>query len=208
MENKQIYEPVMDCVLFKGVQPQQIETLLEYFSKKETFCKGEIIYSPQSFQKSLGIISRGIAIVEKENGVILNRLTAGECFGAAALFLQQERYVTIVRAKTDCEILFLSAEAMQDIIEQSPKIALNYIHFLSGRIQFLNHRIDSFTASSAEDSLLAYLQQQPNQCSDGVPMSKLAEILNLGRTSLYRAADHLETCGKIKKEGKRIELIE
>ena len=55
--------------------------------------------------------------------------------------------------------------------------------------------------------LLSYLEQQPNRCSDGTAMAKLAETLNIGRTSLYRAVGQLEKQGKIKKEGKRLTLL-
>lgn len=144
----------------------------------------------------------------KGNGVLLNELDAGRCFGAAALFVTQERYVTTVRAKTACQLLFLSMEAMQEMMMQYPQIALNYIRFLSGRIQFLNRRIDSFIAPSAEESLLSYLRQQPEGISRDLPISRLAELLNLGRTSIYRAAEHLEQQGMIRREGRCIQLTE
>ena len=38
-------------------------------------------------------------------------------------------------------------------------------------------------------------------------MVKLSEMLNIGRTSLYRAVEQLEQCGKIKREGKTIQLM-
>lgn len=205
-----------DCVLFEGLAPQEVCALLEEQQKAglgqrvqlKDFAKGQTIYTPEHYRRSLGIISRGIVVVEKENGVLLNELGAGRCFGAAALFVTQERYVTTVRAKTACQVLFLSMEAMQEIMVQYPQIALNYIRFLSGRIQFLNRRIDSFIAPSAEGSLLSYLRQQPDGTSRELPMSRLAELLNLGRTSLYRAVEHLEQQGMIRREGKWIRLTE
>lgn len=197
----------MDCVLFRGIPEREIRLLLRALAKEKRFAKGEIIYSPQDFKRSLGIICKGSVIAQKENGVILNRMDAGDCFGAAALFSQGEEYVTTVLAQQDCRILFLSDCAVQKIVEQSPKIAINYIRFLSDRIRFLNQRIDSFTADDAQQALLSYLEQQPNRCSDGIAMAKLAEALNMGRTSLYRAVGELEKQGRIKKEGKKITLL-
>lgn len=197
----------MDCVLFRGIPEREIRLLLRALAKEKRFAKGEIIYSPQDFKRSLGIICKGSVVAQKENGVILNRMGAGDCFGAAALFSQGEEYVTTVLAQQDCRILFLSDCAVQKIVEQSPKIAINYIRFLSDRIRFLNQRIDSFTADDAQQALLSYLEQQPNRCSDGIAMAKLAEALNMGRTSLYRAVGELEKQGRIKKEGKKITLL-
>ena len=184
-----------------------IVQLLQTYAQLQTFEKGQIIYSPGHYQHSLGIIVRGRAVVEKECGVLLNDLGAGQCFGAAALFVPQDQYVTTVRAKTGCSILFLSMEQMRQILLQNPTIAFNYIRFLSGRIQFLNRKIDSFTAPGAQQALLSYLRQQPGGKSVGLSMVKLSEMLNIGRTSLYRAVEQLEQCGKIKREGKIIQLM-
>lgn len=205
---KQMEQLAEHCVLFADIPQEKAAELLKTNAQEHSFAKGEEIYSPKHYQKSLGIIAKGKAVVEKENGVLLNQLSVGECFGAAALFVPQEQYVTIVRAKTACQVLFLSMESMQQMMMENPQIAFNYIRFLSGRIQFLNRKIDSFTASSAQETLLSYLRQQPQGISDGVPMAKLAELLNIGRTSLYRAVEDLQSQGKIKREGKRIELTD
>lgn len=198
----------IDCMLFEGIEQAQAMQLLQTYAQLQTFEKGQIIYSPQHYQHSLGIIVQGRAVVvEKECGVLLNDLGAGQCFGAAALFVPQDQYVTTVRAKTGCSILFLSMEQMRQILMQNPAIAFNYIRFLSGRIQFLNRKIDSFTAPGAQQALLSYLRQQPGGKSVGLSMVKLSEMLNIGRTSLYRAVEQLEQCGKIKREGKTIQLM-
>lgn len=194
------------CVLFAGLSIQQAEQILYSQAQLRRFLRGEVIYSPEYYQHALGIVARGVAIVEKENGVLLNRLEAGSCFGAAALFAAEERYVTTIRAKSECTVLFLPVASMERILLEHPQIALNYIRFLSGRIQFLNRRIDSFVAPSVEETLLSYLRQQPQGQLSGVPMAKLAEILNVGRTSLYRAVQHLEQNNMIVKEGKTIRL--
>lgn len=75
-------------------------------------------------------------MVEKEGGVLLNELSSGCCFGAAALFTEQERYVTTVWAKTACEVCFLSMEAMEQIMQDDAKIALNYIRFCRAESSF------------------------------------------------------------------------
>ena len=199
----QACQKAIGCMLFEGVEQAQTLHLLQTYAQLQTFEKGQIIYSPGHYQHSLGIIVRGRAVVKKECGV----LGAGQCFGAAALFVPQDQYVTTVRAKTSCSILFLSMEQMRQILLQNPTIAFNYIRFLSGRIQFLNRKIDSFTAPGAQQALLSYLRQQPGGKSVGLSMVKLSEMLNNGRTSLYRAVEQLEQCGKIKREGKTIQLM-
>lgn len=91
---------IQNCMLFEGIEPEKSEQLLKEKAQCRTFQKGECIYTPEHFEKSLGILIKGRAVVEKEGGVLLNELSSGCCFGAAALFTEQERYVTTVWAKT------------------------------------------------------------------------------------------------------------
>jgi len=137
-ESKAEFQKALDCMLFEGVDSCWAELFLQQNGQSRCFAKGEEIYSPAHYSKSLGILLRGKAVVERDQ-VLLNQLSAGECFGVAALFVQREQYVTTVRARTDCKVLFLSLEAMQRLLE-NPQVSLNYIRFLSDRIQFLNRR--------------------------------------------------------------------
>ena len=189
-ESKAEFQKALDCMLFEGVDSCWAELFLQQNGQSRCFAKGEEIYSPAHYSKSLGILLRGKAVVERDQ-VLLNQLSAGECFGVAALFVQREQYVTTVRARTE-----------------NPQVSLNYIRFLSDRIQFLNRRIASFTAPNAEQTLLSFLRQQPQQRCEGVSMVKLSEVLNIGRTSLYRVVQQLEQNGVIKREGRVIQLME
>ena len=192
-ESKAEFQKALDCMLFEGVDSCWAELFLQQNGQSRCFAKGEEIYSPAHYSKSLGILLRGKAVVERDQ-VLLNQLSAGECFGVAALFVQREQYVTTVRARTDCKVLFLSLEAMQRLLE-NPQVSLNYIRFLSDRI-------------NAEQTLLSFLRQQPQQRCEGVSMVKLSEVLNIGRTSLYRVVQQLEQNGVIKREGRVIQLME
>ena len=202
---EQIKKTMNRCKLFAGIDLDEVEALLDRIELGR-FAKGQVIYSPQNYLHSLGILVRGKAKAEKGKGVLLNEFQEGDCFGVCALFSDKKEYAATITAKTDCEVWFISAEQMQELLLTCPQLALNYIKFLSDRIRFLNLRIDSFTASRAEEALLCYLRQRPDGRSEDVPMSKIAEGLNIGRTSLYRAVEHLESCGMIRKQGRVIEL--
>ena len=196
---------ISQCILFQGIDPDEVEALLDQIQTEE-FTRGQVIYSPKNYQESLGIMLRGKAKAQKGKGVLLNEFREGDCFGVCALFSGKKEYVSTITAKTDCEVWFISAVQMQGLLAACSQLALNYIRFLSDRIRFLNLRIDGFTASGSEEALLCYLRQRPNGRSEDVPMSKIAEGLNIGRTSLYRAVEHLESCGMIRKQGRVIEL--
>lgn len=68
----------------------------------------------------------------------MNRLGAGQIFGAAALFGETDAYVTEIEALRATRLLFISQARMSDYIARYPVVAENYIRFLSDRIRFLN----------------------------------------------------------------------
>ena len=74
----QACQKAIGCMLFEGVEQAQTLHLLQTYAQLQTFEKGQIIYSPGHYQHSLGIIVRGRAVVEKECGVLLNDLGAGQ----------------------------------------------------------------------------------------------------------------------------------
>ena len=148
--------------------------------------------------------------MQKESGALLNLLQSGSCFGVAALFAPAEEYVTTITARKACKAAFISGETLAELFRQYPDMAMAYITFLSGRIQFLNQKIDSFAASSAEDAVYRWLlahQDEAGRVKVGGGFARLARELNIGRASLYRSLTQLEQAGRIVKHGAEIELL-
>lgn len=197
--------------IFQSIALPQLRELLEQEVKLCSFCKEEIIYSPDQFEESIGLFLKGYAVAEKNGSVILNTFEPGSCFGVATLFSHSKRYVTTIRAKSDCVVAFLSGDSMTRLFREEPQISLNYISFLASRIHFLNRKIDQFTAVSAEEKLALWLLEQAehgNPFRMPVSYAKLADMLALGRSSLYRAFDTFEEEGVLKKDGKQLEILD
>ena len=89
-------------------------------------------------------------------------------------------------------------------------LAMRYIDFLSDRIRFLNRRIATLTAGSAERRLAAWLDTVMPDSTDRIvlpfPVNRLADTLGLGRASLYRAFDDLTASGYLTRDGKTVIL--
>lgn len=170
--------------------------------------KGQIIYDPHDFSRSLAVILSGRVQVSKE-GYVVSILEQGEVFGAAALFNDREAYATTLTARTMCRMVFFSQELMEGLMARHTDMAAAYIRYLSGRIRFLEGKLDSLLAPSAERKLGQYLlsHRQGASVMLDCPMSGLARRLDLGRTSLYRAFDALCSAGAIEKDGKTIHIL-
>lgn len=196
------------CALFGLLKKQELQWLEEQ-AQRISFDSGEIIYRGRNFQHCLGVVLEGEVIVDKEDGPPLNLLHAGQCFGAAALFAPLEEYVTTVKAHTPCRIAFLSDTVLEELFLRCPQAAMQYIRFLSGRIQFLNRKIDSFTQPSVQQTLQQWLLHHCGE--DGTVhiqggYAQLARVLNVSRASLYRCLGQLEQEGFLHKQRDLIQL--
>lgn len=198
--------------VFQNIPSEILYPLLNREAQLRSFHRDEIIFSPNHFEESIGLFLGGKAVAEKSGGsVILNTFHPGSCFGVATLFCHSKRYVTTVRATSDCLVAFFSGDAMMRLFAEEPRISLNYIAFLASRIHFLNRKIDKFTAESAEEKLVLWLLEQAEQSNPiqmNISYAKLAEVLDLGRSSLYRAMDALEADGILKKEKKLLTILD
>lgn len=176
-------------------------------SEKVSALRGETIYTPRRFRRCLGVLLSGQVRVSKE-ALAISVLGAGDVFGAAALFTDNEGYATTLTALSDCALVLLPQQAVSVLLRESPDFAENYVRYLSGRIQFLSGRLDAVSASTAEGKLGQYLLS----AADGegqltISATQLSARLGVGRATLYRAFDTLERDGAIRREGKSIQIL-
>lgn len=179
--------------------------------EKVLYKKGEIIYSSEVFHDCIGIIVSGKATVrKKDSDIIVNRLSDGDIFGAAALFLSNEYFLNVITAQVKTEVVYVAKAAIRQLLSLDFEFSLGFIRYLSERIFFLNKRIVSFTGGSAESRTARYLLAGFGEYRFfelDRPMSQLAVSLDIGRASLYRAFDSLCESGAIEKNGKLIRLV-
>lgn len=203
--------PLDAFFLFKGLDDTQLKKIECELSETVTYAKGEHLYDQHQFQNALGLVIYGTILVqtasECDAPLVMNRLYAGDVFGAAALFdTCGSDYVTVLTALDTVCVRYITQEQMTRLFLQIPRIAQNYIEFLSGRVRFLNRKIAVLTGGSSVNRLYQYCvsRQQP----DGTillpeSMTELARILNMGRSSLYRSFDNLLSQNILIKNGKQ-----
>jgi len=180
--------------------------------KSHTYTKGQVIFDPDRFDRALGLILSGKIEASQhiaDRGLTLRLLQTGDVFGAAVLFIEADTYPTKLTALIKTRVLFFEESLIRDLLAKDPRAAENYIAFLTRRVQFLNQRIHSLIAGSAEALLGAFLLSETG--GDGkltldTSLSALSRRLGISRASLYRAFDSLETRGYIQKSGKTITI--
>ena len=166
----------------------------------KTFPRGETICGPDTAERALGIVleGRAEAVSLTREQTVLAAFGPGDTFGAAALF-GGGGYVSLVRAVTGCTVLLLPEALLRQWFARCP------------RMRFLNGKIAIFTQDSARQRLYRWLRancDEAGRLPEKLSMTKLAGALSMGRTSLYRAMEELESAGLIVRDGKRIEVIQ
>lgn len=183
------------------------------------FSKGELVYSESEFRRSIGLVVSGAVEASKrlEGGkkYIMNVIPAGGFFGSAALFSKSVSYVTRIEAvSSGTRIVFFEQELVEKLIDRSSTVSKNYIRFLSDRINFLNKKVQSLAVVSTSKALSRYLITNMEKEGDDYVIkshksySALAQMLNIGRASLYRSLEEFEKQGYIRRDGKKIVVLD
>lgn len=209
MDHNEKAELFRATALFEKMSAESEQILLSLATRE--FSAGEVIEEDGTSPSPLGLMISGKASIFGKNNagkVLLNLVEKGDVFNAAAVFFSEGDAFGTVVAKTKCEVLFISRERLEKLIEGDFAIASAYISLLSEKIHLLNRKIAAFTARRADAALAGFLL---NRSAVGetvtVNMSRLASTLDIGRTTLYRAVDMLAEEGAIAYDGKEIKIL-
>lgn len=196
--------------LFEGADWREAERYWnEQTVRLQRFREGDTVYSSETEDLRVGILMDGTARIQTGNAhesILLRTVRAGEIFGIANLYAAEEPFPTRIVAGKTCEILFVDGDSFRAFVENDRAVLRNYLALQSRKIVYLNRKIAIFTAGSAEKKLAVFLVDYE---SDGIftppcSMSRLSDMLGMGRASLYRAMERLEEQGLIERRDKLI----
>ena len=113
------------------------------YSVARQYLAGEFIFHEGDTGNSMLLVLTGKVSVQKqventEEMVMLSYLGAGEFIGEMALVEELPRSATVV-AETDCEVMEFSKESFIDSIQQEPRLAIQVLASLSGKLRDSDH---------------------------------------------------------------------
>ncbi len=209
MKKSSITKVLCGVPLFSDLQAHQAENLIEQ-SRVCTYPSGSEILS----DREITVILKGGATVTKQMGekkLLMRILGTGAVSGVASLFGNEQEALSSLTAAKSTEVMLIPHEAVKALISESPEFALKYISFLTSRIRFLNERIRAYTVGDTEARLALHLllsdENESGQVELPVSLTALADMLDMGRASLYRALDSLTKKGIISRQGKKIIIL-
>lgn len=211
MDIEKIHLQLKKHPIFKNAEPNNLKTYIKESSVALcSFSSDEDICSPLTDNIPVGLIISGKALVHSSDGgkVLIKTVSEGAIFGIANLYSENAAFPTRISAKKSCKVLFISPDDVRSLIENDPSVMRAFMAFLSEKIVYLNKKINSFTAGSAERRLTLFLADNAENdiYTSETSLSALATMLDIGRASLYRALDKLELEGLIERKDRSIIL--
>ncbi len=204
-----------ECPIFKNIPEDDLCAIAENYASLSVCEKHDVIFSENKYTRSLVIIIKGSASVTKQSGnskILMNILKKGDIFGMATLFFEEENYLTQITALEKVTMAVFSKENVQKIFSLYPAVSENYITILSEKIHFLNKKISTYTKSETIQKVASFILQcaddEKKQSVLPYSITNIADALNVGRASVYRAFDTLENDSVIKREGKKIKILD
>ena len=212
---KSYIEALSVCPLFKGISMSELITIASEFTEITICEKNDIIISETNYTRSLGIIIKGSATVIKHSGdteILMSILKKGDIFGMATLFFEENSYLTEIRADEKVTMAVFSKENVRKMLALYPKVNENYITILSEKIHFLNKKISTYTRAETIQKVAFFILQNADSGKNEVTLpysiTKVADALNVGRASVYRAFETLENDRIISRDGKKITILD
>ena len=160
---------------------------------------------------AITVVLSGAVAVTKHTGdkkLLMRMLVSGSVTGVATLYSEESEGVSSLTATKNTVALSIPQAVISELIHENGAFAEGYIAFLTSRIRFLNRRIKADTSGAAETKLALHIamsdEAHTGQVDLGVSYTDLADMLDIGRASLYRALDDLTARGIISRNGRKI----
>ena len=83
-----------------------------------TVARGGVVYGPGRFRRCLGVVLRGRIEVRRES-ILMAALSAGDVFGAAALFNDSPDYPTTLTALSPCQTLLIPETRVRALLRRA-----------------------------------------------------------------------------------------
>ena len=213
---EKLYDFLSELFLFRGIGDEEKKLLISKIKPEtKSYQRTEKIYTPTDYDEKVGFVISGRCEVRRPDSldrhVTINTLNSGDPFGILTIFGDGEVFPTEIYATKSTSVLFIRKDDILTLIKQSGEVAINIITFMTTRINFLNKKIATFSASSVETKLANHIlsrHQKSGALEFPFNCKQSSEAISAGRASVYRALLSLENEGLIKHENKKIIILD
>lgn len=202
--------------LFQGLSPTELHVALQA-ARRRTARREAFFFQQGDPAYLLYILMEGrvklIQVTPEGDEIILHLVHPGEMFGGIAA-LGDATYPVSAQALDDCQALAWDGETIARLMERTPRLALNALRLLAGRVQELQDRVRELATERVERrvarTLLRLARQAGRKVEGGVlidlPLSRqaLAEMTGTTLFTVSRILSRWEQQGLVEAGRERV----
>ena len=215
------YLPVLRRVpLFAGLEEEQLMEALECLAARvKCAAKAAAVFRAGEKAAALGcVLSGGVQVCREDASgerIVLAGLEAGELFGEAYAFAQDNTLAVSVYALEPTTVLLVPARRLLEPCQRAcpfhARLIRNLVTLLAEKNLQLSRNIRYLSARTIREKLTAYLEEQAlraGQDSFTVPFDRqaLADYLCVDRSALSRELGRMRSAGLLEFERSRFTL--
>lgn len=219
---KKIFEALKNNPLFRGLEENDITTVLENAgASTKTFKDGEYILRVGDTTSEMGFVLSGSVLVVQEDlwghRNIMNRVPKGDIFAEVFAAAQDAPLNVSVVAHEDSEILFLDVNRLLQTSESQAAhgdiVVRNLISALAKKTMAFNEKVTHISKRSTCEKLLSYLSAQSlkkGSLSFSIAFNRqqLADYLCVERAAMSVELSKLQKEGILSYDKNNFELKE
>lgn len=209
-------EGIYKCPLFSGLEPQEVDRLLEDKYRMTHYNAGELIASGGDRYRMLLIVDRGAVRGEMTNfagdRVVIEEIAAPRPIAPAILYATDYQLPVNVIAVTETAVIGISVENFTRILQSDIRVLHNFMRSISDRSKFLSDRVRLLRFGTIKSKLARYLlerRQQYKRTEFDIPHThqELADMFGVTRPALSRAIGRLADAGAVKSHKNHFRIL-
>lgn len=208
------------CHLFENLSPEQAERL-DRHAVMRTFKKRSLVYGPSEPGQNVLILAKGLLkikdITPEGKETILAFIEPGEIFGELALIDGEPRQ-EYAEAVVDSQVLVLTRESLQWLMEQRSDVTLSITRLMGLRRKRIENRLRNVLFLSSRERMVRILhelvqthgERVDNYCEIRLSLSHqdLASLIGVTRETVTVVLGHLQSERIIKIRRRHISVLD
>lgn len=217
MDNK-ILKALKLCPLFAGMSDIEIEMILSAahyriveYDKKDVFSLTGMPCQYADIVISGVLICRMVGLSGKQ--VEVSRLTEGDIVAPAFIFAKNNKMPVSVETDTKVSVLRMKPEMLMELMNNDPKLNLNFIRVLSNIDVFLTNKMKVLSLLTVREKVAYFLREaagKQGSLTIKIDQSRqeIADSFGIQKYSLLRVLSEMSANRTISINGKTITILD
>jgi CRP/FNR family transcriptional regulator len=202
-------ELLQEADLFRDLAPADMEEI-ERTTTMVTCPRGRVVFEPGETPEALFVLKRGrvqlYRLTEDGRRLVMGIAGAGSVFGEMPL-LSQKMSDSFAEAVEDSTICVMSRSDVERLIAAKPRLALNVVRHLAGRVQELEGRLEAQTYRAVPERLAgALIRLAAGGREVAASHQEIGDLIGASRETVTRALGELRAAGLVELGRSRIEI--